>query len=116
MEKKVFDLYDREKQLLGEGPQVLDHGDPVALASFARRLFERFAAVVRENEDLTKHADRQERRLFKLNQSLKLQARELDEKKSALESPIGQTSKVFAAPDSQSHVCRPSRHNGQNPA
>lgn len=86
MEKKIFDLYDREKQLLGEGPQVLGHGDPVELARFARRLFERFAAVVRENEDLTKHADRQERRLFKLNQSLKLQARELDEKKSALEA------------------------------
>ena len=73
MEDPLFDLYDREKRLLAEGPEVLASGDDEAICAFAHRLFERFAKVVRENEDLTRHSDRQEQRLVKLNQNLKTQ-------------------------------------------
>lgn len=86
MEDSLFDLYDREKRLLAEGPTLLACGSDAELREFAERLFERFAKVVRENEDLTRHSDRQEQRLVKLNQNLKTQTRELDERKTELES------------------------------
>ena len=82
---QLFDLYDREKRLLAEGPELLKHGNEEALRAFAERLFERFGKVVRENEDLTRHSDRQEQRLVKLNQNLKAQTRELDQRKTELE-------------------------------
>ena len=59
MTDQVFDLYDREKLLLAEGQQILDSGDPVLIGQFAARLFDRFGKLVRENEDLTRHSDRQ---------------------------------------------------------
>ena len=95
MEDQLFDLYDREKRLLAEGPEVLASGDDEAIRAFAHRLFERFAKVVRENEDLTRHSDRQEQRLVKLNQNLKTQTRELDERKTALEALSRQLSKYL---------------------
>ena len=95
MEDQLFDLYDREKRLLAEGPEVLASGDDEAISAFAHRLFERFAKVVRENEDLTRHSDRQEQRLVKLNQNLKTQTRELDERKTALEALSRQLSKYL---------------------
>ncbi len=95
MEDPLFDLYDREKRLLAEGPELLASGDDEAIRAFAHRLFERFAKVVRENEDLTRHSDRQEQRLVKLNQNLKTQTRELDERKTALEALSRQLSKYL---------------------
>jgi class 3 adenylate cyclase len=95
MEDPLFDLYDREKRLLAEGPEVLASGGNEAINAFAHRLFERFAKVVRENEDLTRHSDRQEQRLVKLNQNLKIQTRELDERKTALEALSRQLSKYL---------------------
>ena len=50
---------------------------------------------MRENEDLTKHSDRQERRLVKLNQNLKAQTKELDERKVALETLSRQLAKYL---------------------
>ena len=52
----LFDLYDREKRLLEEGPELLSTGSEEVLRSFTHRLFDRFAKVVRENEDLTRHS------------------------------------------------------------
>ncbi len=92
---QLFDLYDREKRLLAEGPQLLKSGDTEALRAFAERLFERFAKVVRENEDLTRHSDRQEQRLVKLNQNLKTQTRELDQRKTELENLSHQLAKYL---------------------
>jgi adenylate cyclase len=91
----LFDLYDREKRLLEEGPELLSAGTDEALRAFAHRLFDRFAKVVRENEDLTRHSDRQEQRLVKLNQNLKTKARELDERKTAFESLSKQLAKYI---------------------
>lgn len=91
----LFDLYDREKRLLAEGPELLQHGDEEALRAFAERLFERFGKVVRENEDLTRHSDRQEQRLVKLNQNLKTQTRELDQRKTELENLSHQLAKYL---------------------
>ena len=91
----LFDLYDREKRLLAEGPELLKNGDPKELRTFAERLFERFAKVVRENEDLTRHSDRQEQRLVKLNQNLKTQTRELDQRKTELENLSHQLAKYL---------------------
>ena len=51
--------------------------------------------VVRENEDLTKHADRQERKLFKLNSNLKKQTKELDERREVLEKLSSQLAKYI---------------------
>jgi class 3 adenylate cyclase len=91
----LFDLYDREKRLLEEGPELLNDGSEEALRAFTHRLFDRFAKVVRENEDLTRHSDRQEQRLVKLNQNLKTQARELEERKVVLESLSKQLAKYL---------------------
>ncbi len=95
MDDPLFDLYDREKRLLAEGPSLLESGDDVEVRAFAHRLFERFARVVRENEDLTRHSDRQEQRLVKLNQNLKTQTRELDQRKTELESLSHQLAKYL---------------------
>ncbi len=94
-EGTLFDLYDREKRLLAEGPELLKSGDETELRAFAERLFERFARIVRENEDLTRHSDRQEQRLVKLNQNLKTQTRELDQRKTELENLSQQLAKYL---------------------
>lgn len=91
----LFDLYDREKQLLAEGPEVLTTGDAALIRAYAQRLYERFASVVRENEDLTRHSDRQEQRLVKLNQNLQAQTRELDERRHAVEELSRQLAKYL---------------------
>jgi class 3 adenylate cyclase len=85
MADEVFDLYDREKLLLAEGQAILEHGSPEELQAFAERLFDRFSKLVRENEDLTRHSDRQEQRLVKLNRNLKTQTLELEQQRSRLE-------------------------------
>lgn len=95
MDEQLFDLYDREKRLLAEGPALLKSGSDAEVRAFAARLFERFANVVRENEDLTRHSDRQEQRLVKLNQNLKTQTRELDERKNELEALSKQLAKYL---------------------
>ena len=77
MAEEVFDLYDREKLLLAEGQAILESEDPAQILAFAERLFDRFSKLVRENEDLTRHSDRQEQRLVKLNRNLKTQTLEL---------------------------------------
>lgn len=95
MDERLFDLYDREKRLLAEGPGLLEGGSDAEVRAFAGRLFERFAKVVRENEDLTRHSDRQEQRLVKLNQNLKAQTRELDQRKNDLEALSKQLAKYL---------------------
>lgn len=95
MDDALFDLYDREKRLLAEGPAILERGSDADLRGFAERLFERFAKVVRENEDLTRHSDRQEQRLVKLNQNLKAQTRELDQRRTELENLSHQLAKYL---------------------
>lgn len=95
MSAPLFDLYDREKQLLEEGPAVLASGNEAQIQSYAHRLYERFANVVRENEDLTRHSDRQEQRLVKLNQSLKAQTLELDERRHTFEELSRQLAKYL---------------------
>lgn len=95
MDERLFDLYDREKRLLAEGPGLLESGSDAEVRAFAVRLFERFANVVRENEDLTRHSDRQEQRLVKLNQNLKAQTRELDQRKNDLEALSKQLAKYL---------------------
>ena len=85
MTDNVFDLYDREKLLLAEGQAILDSGQPAETQAFAERLFDRFSKLVRENEDLTRHSDRQEQRLVKLNRNLKTQTLELEQQRSRLE-------------------------------
>ena len=95
MDDSLFDLYDREKRLLAEGPAILERGSEDEIRAFAERLFERFARVVRENEDLTRHSDRQEQRLVKLNQNLKIQTHELDIRKTELENLSKQLAKYL---------------------
>jgi class 3 adenylate cyclase len=95
MDEQLFDLYDREKRLLAEGPAIIESGDAIEIRAFAGRLFERFSKVVRENEDLTRHSDRQEQRLVKLNQNLKTQTRELDQRKTELENLSRQLAKYL---------------------
>ena len=85
MADQSFDLYDREKQLLAEGKVVLGTYNPKDVLNYSKRLYKDFSRVVRENEDLTRHSDRQERRLVKLNKNLKIQTKELDSRKTELE-------------------------------
>jgi class 3 adenylate cyclase len=81
-----FTFYDRERALLAEGPELLARADPLEIKDYTIRLLDRFEKVVRENEDLTRHSDRQEQRLVKLNKNLKTQARDLEERQTKLES------------------------------
>ena len=90
-----FDLYDREKNLLSEGAKLLKGGSPGEIIDFSKRLCDALARIVRENEDSTRHSDRQERRLVKLNRNLKKQTFELDEKKNALEN-LSSQHKVYS--------------------
>tara|TARA_S200000501_G_C20808516_1_gene737311 strand:+ start:213 stop:1265 length:1053 start_codon:yes stop_codon:yes gene_type:complete len=85
MTEETFDLYDREKKLLKEGESVFIKTDLNEIKFFAERLFDRFKNLVRENEDITKHSDRLEQKLFKLNKSLRNQTKELEVKKNKLE-------------------------------
>jgi class 3 adenylate cyclase len=95
MVDQVFDLYDREKLLLAEGQAILQRGDAAEVAQFAERLFDRFSKLVRENEDLTRHSDRQEQRLVKLNRNLKTQTLELEQQRSRLEGLSQQLAKYL---------------------
>jgi class 3 adenylate cyclase len=95
MVDEVFDLYDREKILLVEGQQILDNDDPILIKEFAVRLFDRFGKLVRENEDLTRHSDRQEQRLVKLNRNLKLQSHEVEQQRQSFENLSIQLSKYL---------------------
>jgi class 3 adenylate cyclase len=95
MADEVFDLYDREKQLLAEGEAILQSGDATQIRLFSERLFDRFSKLVRENEDLTRHSDRQEQRLFKLNRNLKVQTHELEQQRSQLEGLSQQLAKYL---------------------
>ena len=95
MTDQVFDLYDREKLLLAEGQQILDSEDPLLIQQFATRLFDRFGKLVRENEDLTRHSDRQEQRLVKLNRNLKLQTQEVEQQRQSFEALSIQLSKYL---------------------
>ncbi|MEY3997608.1 MAG: Adenylate cyclase 1 [Pseudomonadota bacterium] len=95
MAEEVFDLYDREKLLLAEGQAILEHGSHDEIQAFAERLFDRFSKLVRENEDLTRHSDRQEQRLVKLNRNLKTQTQELEQQRSRLEGLSQQLAKYL---------------------
>ena len=95
MSDPSFDLYDREKQLLAEGTGVIKEAKSGQVLDYCKRLYRDFARVVRENEDLTRHSDRQERRLVKLNKNLKTQTKELDERKTELEGLSGQLGKYL---------------------
>ena len=85
MSSEAFDLYDREKLLLVEGKAVFERADPAEILDFSLRLFERFSRLFNENADLTRHSDRQEQRLIKLNRNLKAQTQEVEEKRKTLE-------------------------------
>lgn len=95
MAEDIFDLYDREKLLLAEGQAIIEHGNHEELQAFAERLFDRFSKLVRENEDLTRHSDRQEQRLVKLNRNLKTQTLELEQQRSRLEGLSQQLAKYL---------------------
>ena len=95
MGDKVFDLYDREKQLLAEGKGLLRNPKHKDVVDYTNRLYQDFSRVVRENEDLTRHSDRQERRLVKLNKNLKNQTKELDARKTELEGLSEQLGKYL---------------------
>jgi hypothetical protein len=85
MANVIFDLYDREKLLLAEGEAILARRNQEEVLAFSERLFDRFSKLVSENEDLTRHSDRQEQRLVKLNRSLKTQTVELEQQRCRLE-------------------------------
>ena len=95
MADEIFDLYDREKILLNEGSVILQNADSLKVHQYAERLLDRFGKLVRENEDLTRHSDRQEQRLFKLNRNLKTQTQELELQRNKLEGLSQQLAKYL---------------------
>ena len=54
----AFDLYDREKDILSKAEDIIASIDSEH-NNFLNDLVNALKRVVRENEDLTKHADRQ---------------------------------------------------------
>ena len=90
----AFDLYDREKDILSKAEDIISSID-TEHNNFLNDLVNALKRVVRENEDLTKHADRQERKLFKLNSNLKKQTKELNERREVLEKLSSQLAKYI---------------------
>jgi len=90
----AFDLYDREKDILSKAEGIISSIE-TEHNNFLNDLVNALKRVVRENEDLTKHADRQERKLFKLNSNLKKQTKELDERREVLEKLSSQLAKYI---------------------
>lgn len=65
-----FDLYARENALIEEAIQALSSASVDVLDDYSRRLLEQLKLTLSENQQLVRHADRQQAKLVDLNRSL----------------------------------------------
>ena len=80
-----FDLYARENALIEEAIQALSSASVDVLDDYARRLLEQLKLTLSENQQLVRHADRQQAKLVDLNRNLKLKTKEVELRGQAFE-------------------------------
>lgn len=80
-----FDLYARENALIEEAIQALSSASVDVLDDYARRLLEQLKLTLSENQQLVRHADRQQAKLVDLNRSLKIKTKEVELRGQAFE-------------------------------
>lgn len=81
----TFDLYARENALIEEAVNALSSGSVETLDDYAKRLLEQLKLTLSENQQLVRHADRQQAKLVDLNRNLKLKTKEVEQRGKAFE-------------------------------
>jgi adenylate cyclase len=81
----TFDLYARENALIEEVVNALSSGSVDTLDDYAKRLLEQLKLTLSENQQLVRHADRQQAKLVDLNRNLKLKTKEVEQRGKAFE-------------------------------
>lgn len=81
----AFDLYAKENDLLKASQAVFAEGSREEVLAFAQRLVSQLAETMQDNQQLTRHSDRQQKKLVDFNQSLKTQAIELEKQRKSFE-------------------------------
>ena len=90
-----FDLYARENALIEEAVTALSSGSLDTLDDYAKRLLEQLKLTLRENQQLVRHADRQQAKLVDLNRNLKLKTQEVELRGKAFEELSNKLSKYL---------------------
>jgi class 3 adenylate cyclase len=91
-----FDLYARENALLAEAEPLLADAGSDPLADYLQRLVKQYRSTLRDNLQLTRHADRQQAKLFDFNRNLKKQSEELEARRQAFEDLSHKLAKYLA--------------------
>ena len=81
----AFDLYAKENDLLKAAEEVFASGTLEEVLAYAQRLVLQLAESMQDNQHLTRHADRQQKKLVDFNQNLKSQAIELEKQRQSFE-------------------------------
>ena len=81
----AFDLYAKENDLLKAAEEVFASGTREEVLAYAQRLVLQLAESMQDNQHLTRHADRQQKKLVDFNQNLKSQAIELEKQRQSFE-------------------------------
>ena len=81
----AFDLYAKENDLLQSAQEVFAHGSRDEVLAYAQRLVAQLDESIQDNKQLTRHSDRQQKKLVDFNQNLKTQAIELERQRKSFE-------------------------------
>ena len=81
----AFDLYAKENDLLKAAAEVFASGTREEVLAYAQRLVLQLTESMQDNQHLTRHADRQQKKLVDFNQNLKSQAIELEKQRQSFE-------------------------------
>lgn len=81
----AFDLYAKENDLLKAAEEVFASGTREEVLAYAQRLVLQLTESMQDNQHLTRHADRQQKKLVDFNQNLKSQAIELEKQRQSFE-------------------------------
>ena len=81
----AFDLFAKENDLLKVAEDVFTHGTHKEVLTYAKQLVAQLAETMQDNQHLTRHSDRQQKKLVDFNQNLKTQAIELEKQRKSFE-------------------------------
>lgn len=81
----AFDLFAKENDLLKVAEDVFAHGTNEEVLTYAKQLVSQLAETMQDNQHLTRHSDRQQKKLVDFNQNLKSQAIELEKQRKSFE-------------------------------
>lgn len=81
----AFDLFAKENDLLQAAQDVFASGSHEDVLAYAQRLVSQLAESMQDNQHLTRHSDRQQKKLVDFNHNLKTQAVELEKQRKSFE-------------------------------